>query len=45
MPGTAQDDIATTDPLVLYRLLGPGESPLGNVLMLVKIPTGVELSY
>ena len=44
-PGTAVDDLATGDRLVLYRLLGPAEEPMGNILRGVKSPTGVTLSY
>ena len=45
LPGSAQDTLAATAPLVLYRLLAENDTPVGNRLRLEKIPGGVELRF
>ena len=42
----SSDDLAPPgDPLTLYRVLAPGDQPLGNVLRLAKTAGGVSLIY
>ena len=43
IPGGEQDTEAVTEPLLLYRLLGPSDVPTGNLLRVIKIPFSREL--
>ncbi|MFC2173559.1 hypothetical protein ACFLU6_13140 [Acidobacteriota bacterium] len=42
---TETDAIVTSDPLILYRVLGPGDVSCGNILRAVKTALGVELTF
>ena len=45
VPGTAEDALPATDPLILYRLLLPGGVAAGNSLRAAKQPSGTELRF
>jgi hypothetical protein len=43
--GSETDDISSTEPLVLYRMLGPGDTHQGNILRARKAAGAVELNF
>ncbi|MFC2172691.1 hypothetical protein ACFLU6_08675 [Acidobacteriota bacterium] len=45
IPGNEQDDLVSTAPLILYRVLWQDERPAGTVLRAVKLPSSVDLHY
>jgi hypothetical protein len=44
-PGVVSDTLPAAGPLILYRLLGPGDAPTGNGLRAVKTGSSVSLSF